>query len=508
MSAITNQMGLAATSNESSDSTGGQPGHISPLDPADWDDLRSLGSRMVGDMLSHLKTVRDRPVWQPVPGDVRTRLSQPLNKEGIGEQAAYEEFTRDVLPYGIGNLHPRFWGWVIGSGTPLGALSELLAATMNANVSGINGAPVLVEQQTIEWLKDLLGYPMGASGLFVSGASMANMVGLAVGLSERAGFDVLKDGLARAPKPPVLYTSSQTHFSVGKTARTLGIGSAGVRALPVTTDYAMDVNALEASIREDRSRGLQPFAIAATAGTTNTGAFDDLNAVADVAEREGLWLHVDGAFGAFAALVPELKHLVSGMERADSLAFDLHKWFLAPIEAGVVFVKDAQAHAKAFTEDAGYVKGLSGGLANYDVSYYGLSPQLTRGFKALKVWMALKAHGVAPYADVVRRNIEQARHLKRLVDEHEELELMASVSLNVVCFRYVGRKHNIDDREIDRLNTDILIKLQEDGTAAPTSTVLHGRFVLRVCITNHRTRLDDLDLLVTEVVRLGHHLHG
>ena len=487
---------------------------IPPLDPENWDDLRTLGSRMVDDVMTYLSTIGDGPVWRPVPKDVRARLSEPLNKEGVGEAAAYDAFLRDVLPYGIGNPHPRFWGWVIGSGTPFGALAELLAATMNPNVSGISGAPVLVEHQTIEWLKELLGYPSTASGLFLSGGSMANLVGIAVGLSRHAGFDVLTEGLARAPQPPILYTSSQTHFSVSKSARTLGIGSRGVRVVPVTSEYSMDLAALESAIREDRANGLHPFAIAATAGTTNTGAFDDLNALADLAEHEDLWLHVDGAFGAFAALVPELEHLVEGMERADSLAFDLHKWFLAPIEAGVVLVRDADAHFNAFTADAGYVKGLPGGLAKYDLSYHALGPQLTRGFKALKVWLALKAHGVAPYAEVVRANVEQARYLERLIGAHADLQLMAPVPLNVVCFRYVGRggqsavrSEGTEDR-LDSLNTDVLVRLQEEGIAAPTSTLLGGRFALRVCITNHRMRLEDMDLLVNEVVRLARELEG
>ena len=218
-----------------------------PLDPEDWSSLRALGHRMVDDMLDNLRTVRDRPAWQPVPADVRVRLRSPVPEFGVGEAAAYDEFVRDILPYPIGNAHPRFWGWVIGSGTPLGALAELLAATMNPNVSGIAGSPALVEAQTLEWLRAMLGVPAGASGLLVSGGSMANVVGIATGLAERAGFDVLGEGLARAPRPPVLYASTQTHFSVIKAARLLGLESAGVRNVPVGADFAIDVDVLGAS---------------------------------------------------------------------------------------------------------------------------------------------------------------------------------------------------------------------------------------------------------------------
>lgn len=468
-----------------------------PLDPADWDAFRTLGHRMVDDMLENLRTVRDRPVWQPVPADVRARLRAPLPEDGVGEAAAYQEFVRDVLPYPIGNTHPRFWGWVIGSGTPLGALAEFLAATMNPNVSGIAGAPALVEAQTLEWLRDLLALPAGASGVLVSGGSMANLVGVAVGLAERAGFDVLAEGLAAAPRPPVLYASTQTHFSVAKAARLLGLGTAGVRSVPVDDDFAIDVPVLRRLIAEDRAAGRHPFAVVGNAGTVATGAFDDLQALADVAAAEDLWLHVDGAFGAFAALVPELAPLVDGMERADAVAFDLHKWMLMPYEVGAVLVRDAAAHRRAFAIEGAYVAPLEGGPGRYDVNFAERGPQLSRGFRALKVWLQLRAFGASAYREIVRRNVEQARYLAGLVDAHPALERLAPVPLNVVCFQYRGSSE---------LNRALLIRLQSEGIAVPTHAEVRGRFAIRAAITNHRTAPGDLDLLIREVVRIGREL--
>lgn len=474
------------------------------LDPEDWSAFRALGHRMVDDMVTRLERIRDEPVWRAVPPETIKRLTAaavPL--AGVGPEQAYEDFLRDVFPYPVGNIHPRFWGWVIGSGTPIGALSEMLAATMNPNVSGLQGSARYVEAQVITWLGTMLGYPGTGrpAGLMVSGASMANLAGIAAGLQARGGFDVGRLGLARAPKPPVLYTSDQAHFSVGKAARLLGIGSDALRIIPTDSGYRMDLDALRRIMVADRAEGMHPFCVVGGAGTVNTGATDDLEALADLALAEGLWFHVDGAFGAFAALDPELLPLVRGMERADSLAFDLHKWMVVPIEAGVVLVRDEHALRGAFDADAGYVSSMPGGIGHDAMSYAALGVELTRGFRALKVWMSLKAHGTEAYGALVRRNVEQARYLARRVAEEVELELVAPAPLNVVVFRYV--RPGLPDQEQDRLNRSILVGLQEDGVAAPSQAVLRGRFALRVCLVNHRTRQEDLDVLVAETLARG-----
>ncbi len=472
-----------------------------PFDPADWDTLRSLGHRMVDDMMGHLEKIGDQPVWSPVPADVVARLSQPLPEKGVGAEQAYATFLRDVFPYPVGNIHPRFWGWVNGSGTPLGALAEMLAATMNPNVAGHQGSPRHVEDQVLVWLAELLGYPREASGLLVSGGSMANFVGLAAALVDRAGFDLPGQGMISAPKRPVLYASTETHFSVDRALRLLGVGDAGHRRIPVTDRFQIDLAALRATIAADRNAGHHPVAVVGNAGTVGTGAFDDLDALATLAADEGLWFHVDGAFGAFAAVDPGLAPLVRGMERADSLAFDLHKWMVVPIEAGAVFVRNGESHRRAFRVAGDYVTSMEGGIGVDVTAFAERGVQLTRGFRALKVWMSLLAHGAEAYRSLIRGNVKLARHLDLVVSGHPSLELLTPTVLNVVCFRY--RPEGVPEPDLDDLNRRILVRLHEEGIAAPSYTTLGGRYALRVCITNHRSTTADLDALVVAVTRLG-----
>jgi aromatic-L-amino-acid/L-tryptophan decarboxylase len=477
--------------------------HELTLDPPDWSELRALGHRMLDDTLDRLQKVRDQPVWQEMPEELLPDFRRPLPRAGTGIQSAYEEFAAKVAPYPLGNTHPRFWGWVIGSGTPFGALAEMVAAGFNPNVSGLRSAAVPVEDQVLDWLKEMLGYPATASGILTSGGSMANILGVAVGLDAMAGFDIAEDGLAAAPKRLVLYASQETHFSVDKAVKMLGLGASAYRKLPVDDHYRIDLRALAAAIRADRAAGLQPFLVVGNAGTVSTGACDDLDALADLCARERMWLHVDGAFGAFAATVPALRPLVRGMERADSLGFDLHKWLHVPIEAACLLVRDAAAHRKAFSVRAGsYVSGLDRGIAKDLMRFADRGPQLTRGFRALKIWMTLQAYGADLHADLIAQNVAQARALETLIGERAELELLAPVDLNIVCYRYRG---TADDgtTDLDVLNRELLMRLQERGIAAPSSASLRGHFAIRVCIANHRTRHEDLELLVEKSLELA-----
>jgi glutamate/tyrosine decarboxylase-like PLP-dependent enzyme len=470
------------------------------LDPKDWPALRQLGHRMVDDMLEHLRTVRERHVWQKPPDGVRTRLREPVPHAGQGEESAYRDFLENVLPYATGNIHPRFWGWVIGTGTPFTALVEMLAAGLNPNVGGFDDGASLVEDQLLAWFKELLGFPVGASGLLVSGGSMANLVALAVARHARASFDVRRLGQGAAPRPMVLYASGETHSSVAKAVELLGLGSDALRLVPVDAEYRIDLRALELALAEDRRAGAQPFALVGNVGTVNTGAIDDLHAMAALARRESLHFHVDGAIGALAALSPELRPLLRGLEEADSLAFDPHKWGHFPIEAGYVLVRDGAAHRAAFAATADYLARHDGGLAARSERFADLGPQLSRGFKALKVWMGLKATGADRLGRLIRQNVDQAQALAEQVDRNDELERLAPAPLNIVCFRYRGRSAV---RDLDALNRALLVELQESGVCAPSGTLLGGRFALRVCITNHRTRREDLRLLQDEVVRRG-----
>ena len=477
------------------------------LDPDDWAAMRALGHRMVDDMLGYLEHVRERPIWQPVPAESRTALRRPLPRAPEGAERAYEDFLEHVLPYPMGNIHPRFWGWVIGTGSPLGALSELLAATMNPNVGGGDHGATYVEAQVLDWCKEMLGYPMSASGLLVSGGSMANLVGLAVARNARAGYDVRKDGVQGAPGPLTVYGSSEIHSSIQKTVELLGLGHGALRLVPVNDRFEMEIDALESAIARDRAAGCVPIAIVGSAGTVNTGAFDDLAALARIAEREGIWYHVDGAFGAIAALDPELRPRLAGMERADSIAFDLHKWMYVPYEAGCILVRDAAAHRATFTLTPGYLARATGGVAAGEIWPSDFGIELSRGFKALKVWMTLKEHGIDQFAALVRQNVQQAQHLERIVRERPDLELLAPVPLNIVCFRYRG-DGTLSDEELNVLNADLLVRLHEEAVAVPSTATIRGRKAIRVAISNHRTRRADLEALVEGTVRIAKELVG
>ena len=478
------------------------------LDPNDWDSMRKLGHKMLDDMMNYMETVRERPVWQHVPEQVKVHFSKPVPQQPQPPEEVYEEFVENVLPYPMGNIHPRFWGWILGTGTVMGAFAELLAASMNTNTGGgANHIANHVEKQVIDWIKEMLGYPQSASGVLTSGCSAANIIGLTVARNAKAGFDLRRKGLQRTKQRMVLYASQEIHSSIQKAAELLGLGSEALRLLPVNGRFQIDLKTLKATIRKDREKGYMPFCVVGAAGTTNTGSIDNLDALADLCQKENLWLHVDGAFGAWAVLAPRARNKVAGIERADSLALDLHKWMYMPYEIGCILVRDEEQHRKAFSLTPDYLahgegrRGLTGGDLPWFSDY---SFQLSRGFRALKAWMSLKEHGSLKYARMIQQNIDQARYLGELVKASPELELSAPVTLNVVCFRYVALA--LGDVELDELNKRIVVELQEQGVAVLSGTVINGRYVLRAANANHRSRREDFEVLVREVMRIGKEL--
>jgi glutamate/tyrosine decarboxylase-like PLP-dependent enzyme len=471
------------------------------LDPADWEAMRRLAHQAVDDGLAYLQQVRDRPVWQPIPPDVLAQLRSGAPRAPQGAEAAYRDFRELVLPYAMGNTHPRFWSWFMGNGTAFAAVGDFLAAVMNPNMGGGNHMPNQVEGQVVDWCKEIVGLPPDASGLLVSGGSMANFVGLAVARNSRAGIDVRELGVAAIERPLVTYASVEVHSCVQKAIESLGLGARSLHRVPVNARYEIDVGELERMIAADRAAGLQPFCVVGNAATINTGATDDLDALATVCAREGLWFHVDGAIGALLALAPAHRHLVRGMERADSVTLDLHKWLHIPFEAACVLVRDRKAHRSAFALTPEYLEKTERGLASGNLwfSEYGL--QLSRGFRALKVWLSVKEHGLDRYGRLIDRNIAQARELAALVEAEPALELLAPVATNIVCFRY--NPGGLDDAQLNALNAELLIRLHESGIAAPSYTTLQGRYCLRAAIANFRTTSDDLPVLVRVVMEIG-----
>lgn len=472
------------------------------LDPQDWSALRALGHRMVDDALSHLEHLRENPIWKTIPQEIKGYFDQPVPLTPGGEDQTYQEFKDSILAYQMGNTHPRFWGWVMGNGIPYAALADMLASMINPNMGAGEHIGVYVEHQVINWLKELMGFPAQASGILTSGGSMSNFIGLAVARNTKAGFDIRSEGVGGAPRPMTFYASSETHSSNYKAIEQLGIGKKWLRFIPVDECYRMDIDVLENAIQNDQTAGYQPVCIIGNAATTNTGAFDDLNAIAEICEREDMWFHVDGAFGALVALSDTYRHLVAGMERADSLAFDLHKWMYMPFEVACVLIRDFDDHINTFAASPDYLSHMPRGVAGGDRAWFGdMGMQLTRSFRALKVWMTFKAYGLEHFTRQIEQDIENAHYLEDLVRKHPNLELLADVPLNIVCFRY--RTDALEAKELNEFNTEIMLRLHERGLAIPSYTRLNGNFALRVSITNHRSTRADFDFLVNKVTEIA-----
>lgn len=478
------------------------------LDPEDWDKLRRLGHRAVDDAISYLQTVRDRPAWQPLPAAAGEMFAEPLPEQGMPLDDVYAQVGEHVMPYPTGNIHPRFWSWVGGTGTPTQLIADIVISAMNSASLGFDEvASSYVELQLLDWLKAMLDYPAEASGLLVSGGSMANLVGMAVARTRMAPYDVRQRGVDTRDHPRlVYYTSTEAHSSVRKGAELIGVGNRSLRMVPVRADFTIDTDALAQAIARDREAGRLPACIVANVGTVNSGAVDPMNTLADIAAEHGMWLHADAAFGAFAKLSSSASSLVDGLERADSLAFDLHKWLYVQYDCGCVLINARDTHRETFSVIPSYIRKLDRGLASgpFNFSEYGV--QLSRSFKALRAWLALKSEGRRRYAEQIEQNVRQARYLAALVEADARLELTAPAPLNIVNFRFVGAA--VEGQRLDDLNAEILMTLQERGIAAPSSTVLDGKFSIRVAICNHRSRREDFDALVDGVLSIGQELAG
>lgn len=358
----------------------------------------------------------------------------------------------------------------------------------------------MTDIQVVDWCKEMVGFPRSASGTLVSGGTMANIICLTVARNVMAGIDVRAEGIAAVAKPMTFYGSDQIHSCHQKGLEVLGLGRKALRKIPSDIHFQMKVEALRSTIQADRDAGLHPICVIATAGTVNTGAIDDLKAIATLCREEGLWFHIDGCIGALIAIAPKNRHLVSGLEEADSVALDPHKWLHAPFEVGCALVRDAQSHLRTFTLTPEYLEMAKRGVASASWLHdYGM--QTSRGFRALKVWLSLQEHGVKKFGRLIDQNIAQAHYLSELVKANPRLELVTPANINIVCFRF--NPGDVDEEALKQINMEIMLRLQERGVAAVSDTTLRGQHCLRAAITNHRTQQSDLDLLVTEVVCCG-----
>jgi glutamate/tyrosine decarboxylase-like PLP-dependent enzyme/Tfp pilus assembly protein PilF len=466
------------------------------LDPPDWPAFRTQAHRMLDDILDYVENIRERTVWQPIPDDVRSRFHADLPKAPSDLAAVHEEFMRYILPYAAGNAHPGFMGWVHGAGAPVGILAEMLAAGLNANLGGRDHIPIEVERQIVRWMARLFGFPESASGLFVTGTSMANLIGVLIARDAALGFEARCAGVPGTAKRLAAYASSAAHGCIGKAMDIAGLGSDALRLVPVDARHRIDLSALHQAVVADRRAGLTPFLVVGTAGTVDTGAIDNLESVASFCRSERLWFHVDGAYGALAILAQDLAPRLKGIERADSLAFDFHKWGQVPYDAGFILVRDGALHRRAFATTAPYLRRELRGLAAGSFWPCDYGPDLSRGFRALKTWFTLKTYGADALGASISGACALARYLESRIAETPELELLAPVELNVVCFGY--RAENAE-----RVNPRIAIELQESGIVAPSTTVVGGRVALRAAIVNHRTSKREIDLLLEKTLALG-----
>ncbi len=491
----------------------------SPLDPS-AEEIRRWGNAAVEAMAEYLSSIRDRRVYpQTTAREIREKLERNLPESGIDFERLLETFRDVIVPLSRHNGHPRMFGYVQAPGTALAALADLLASTLNANLTAWRSAPaaVEIERLTIDWIKQIVGFPADAGGLLVSGGSMANFAALAAARRAKAPEDLLNKGAQSFPRAMRVYTSTETHHSVAKAAALLGIGRDNVREVAVDERLKIRIDDLEAKIAEDLAAGHLPFCVVGNAGTVNTGACDPLREIGEVARRFNLWMHVDASYGGFAILASSAKKLFDGLEEADSIALDPHKWLYLPVDCGCVLYRDAQRARATFAHDAEYTRVMAQ-EADEAFAFWDYGPELSRRFRALKVWMILKGVGLRALGAAIENDLACARHLESLVRASEDFEMLAPVELSIFCFRHVpsrfkpalaradeAERRRVEE-ELDAWNEHLLVELQRDGSSYLSNARVGGRFSLRGCVMNYRTTLRDMEILLEDLRRLGERL--
>lgn len=472
--------------------------------------FRALGYGLIDQIADFLGTLPDRPVTTgETPSEIRTLIGERrLPREGEDAERILAQTAKLLFDHSLFNGHPKFLGYITSSAAPIGALADLLAAAVNPNVGAWNLAPVAseIERQTISWIAEMIGYSNECGGILVSGGNMANFVGFLAARHAKAGWDTRKNGMRHEDGQQLrVYASKETHTWIHKATDLFGLGTDAIRWIGTDTSQRMDVSALRRQVQQDAQNGDRPFMVIGTAGSVSTGAIDPLHEIAEVCKRHELWFHVDGAYGAVAAVLPDAPADIRGMQLADSIALDPHKWLYAPLEAGCTLVRNPESLRDPFVYRPAYYKFDDiGGEAPINFADYG--PQNSRGFRALKVWLGLRQVGRAGYEKMISDDIVLARRLYELAEMHPELQAFTH-SLSITTLRYVPQHFDMGspaaDDDLNKLNTELLTRLQEGGEAFVSNAVIDGKYVLRACVVNFRTTIADIEALPEIIARIG-----
>ncbi len=470
--------------------------------------FREAGHQLIDDIADLLSSIRNYPVTtSPTPRALQAKLPESIPLTGMEPSALIKESWHLLINNSLFNGHPRFWGYITSSPAPVGILGDLLASAVNSNCGAFVLSPMAteIEKQTIRWLGSMIGYP-AASGIMVSGGNMANFVGFLAARKAKSTWDIRKLGLRLAEGKLRIYTSSETHTWINKAADIFGLGLDAICWIPTDDDQRMNVEKLNKKITEDKNQGIIPFLVIGTAGSIATGAVDPLNEIAAICKKHDCWFHVDGAYGGFAAALPELKDQFNGIEMADSIAIDPHKWLYSPLEAGCTLVKNPESLTDAFSFHPVYYNFH--GEDEPQTNFYESGFQNSRGFRALKVWLGLRQIGTEEHVQLIREDVQLAKRLFELLNEYEEIETFTQ-NLSITTFRYkpAGVDPDIESEYLNQLNQSLLNRLQAGGEVFPSNAVLNGNFLLRVCIVNFRTRLSDIESLPAIVLREGKLIH-
>ncbi|TVP97479.1 MAG: aspartate aminotransferase family protein [Planctomycetaceae bacterium] len=467
------------------------------LDPEDWQACRDVAHKLLDSCLEHLQNIRDRP-WREFPEGAMRATALEESGQAIGLEATADKMVREILPYGSGNTHPAFFGWVQGTGTVAGLLAEMVAATMNSNCGGRNHGAVYIEREVIAWCRDRFGLPAGASGVLVTGTSQATLIGLAVARQRALGATVRRTGVRDAPQLTA-YAVEGVHQATIKAIELLGLGSDNLRLVPRSPrTFGMCPRQLVERIRSDRQSGGVPFCVIGTSGSVDTGSHDPLNAIADICAEQQLWLHVDGAFGAWLRIAdPPYRDLVAGIDRADSLAFDFHKWMSVQYDCGIALLRDGELHRATFSSESPYLRPRDTGLGAGGPWFCDYGIDLSRGFRALKVWATLQAYGEAVLGETVSRNCHLAALMGDQIERSAWLRLVSPVISNVCCFTAdPSRFSSLDPMAV---NEAIAIHFQQRGGPILSITRVDGRHALRAAVVNHRTTREDVIAAIAAV---------